>query len=179
MTDFNKKLDETSSRIRENIQQQQKAAEAERLKQLASVQNRQHAVEKSYGLALQFMETCIKPIMEQFSTKIPGGRTHSLSDEGRGYVGQRLEFRETEYLLLKVHFSEQGIELSAEASCLGEEIVYSEKSMLFAKVQFDEKDAQDWIESHALEAYEAFGRHADAVRNPPSVVTYDPVHKDG
>jgi hypothetical protein len=172
MMDFSKKLDETSSRIREHVQQTTNAADAEKQDQRAFDRAHDKAVNESQGHAYRFMEKYVVPVMKEIQTKIPGGirREHRNSDHR--YFGESLEFRETEYLSLKVHFGEQGIELSAEASCLGEGIVYSKQSNSFAVAQFNEKDGQEWIESHALEAYEAFGQRAEAIRNPPSLVSY-------
>ncbi|MCH7752267.1 MAG: hypothetical protein IH898_08955 [Planctomycetes bacterium] len=49
--------------------------------------------------------------------------------------------------------------------------MYTQKSKPVTADDFNEQEAQTWFESHALEAYEAFGQHADAIRNPPPVVT--------
>ena len=173
MSDFNKKLDDATLRMQEHIKEEKQAMEAARQTQVAVTRAREEAVTKTHGIAIHFNQNCIKAIMKQIQTKIPRGICREHSDKEDGFAGWSLEFGEGESLALKIHFDEDSIGLSAEAHCVGEGIVYSEKCESFDSAQFEETKARDWIESHALEAYEAFGQHAAAVRNQPPIVRYD------
>jgi len=175
MTDFSKKLDDATERIRQNVQSEQHALEAETQQQLARERAREETIGKSHGVAVQFTETCIKPIMDQIRTKLTGGLGREYSDKEHGFAGWSVQFGDTESLALKIHFGERGLWLSAEAQCVGSGVVYSENSKVYDAAEFDRTEAENWIESHALEAYEAFGQHADAVRNRPPMVTYNGV----
>ena len=178
MTDFSKKLDDATERIRQNVQSEKDALEAEGEEQLATERGREETISKSHGVAVRFTEKCIKPIMDQIRTKLTRGLGREYSDRKYGFAGWSVQFGDTESLALKIHFGDRGLWLSAEARCVGSGVVYSENSKVFDAAEFDQNEAENWIESHALEAYEAFGQHADAVRNRAPIVTYKGVEPE-
>jgi hypothetical protein len=178
MTDFNKKLEQSTARMREQAQATRNAGEAERQKQAAGQRSREATISTAHGVALRFMQKCIEPIASAIHKKIPRAAGREYAAIEHGFAGWCLEFGDTEQLALRAHFDEQGVWLSAEARCRGKGIVYGQKSAVFACAQFDESKAQEWIQAHALEAYEAFLQNAVAIQNRSPIVTISGVAVD-
>jgi len=173
MSDFNKKLANATSRIQEHVQQQKKGIADARQAQAAAERTGEEAISKAHGIAVQFNQNHIKPVMKQIQPNIRGGILHDYSEKELGFAGCSLEFGEAEYLSLKLNFYEEELYLAAEAQCEGMGSVHSEESEHFDLDQFSEADAQKWVETRIIAAYEAFGKHSKAVRNQPPIVKYN------
>jgi hypothetical protein len=173
MNSFGKKLDESTSLIQEKVQEEKSTADREKQTQLALQNTLEERTICTHSVAVRFNEKSVEPLMDQIRTKIPGGMGREFTDRKHGFAGWELQFDAKEFLALKVFYNDRGLWLAAEAACRTKGVVYSKRSRVFDSARFDEKEAQDWIEAHALEAYEAFGQNAFAVRNPQPIVTYN------
>lgn len=170
MSDFNQKLDAATSRVREEVERRKDAAKAELERRAASEREREAKLSQTEGAAIRLSKKC-KEVIDRVRTEIPGGLSREYSVGRHGFAGCSLEFGDAEYLALKVHFDAEGLQVVVEARCRGTGIVYTETSQQFELAKFGESAARQWIETRAIEAYEAFGRQAHVVRNPLPIVT--------
>ena len=172
MSDFEKKLEQLDSQMRNQIQQENEAAAAAKQEHISAEQAKEEATIKAHGLAVRFSEKFIEPVMKQIRMKLPGGIGANLTNRERGFAGCGVDIGDDEFIYLRAYFGENGIQLVAESNCHDAGRVYHESSQLLPLEKFDEEAAGNWIEEHALKAYEAFGKHASAFRNSGPAVTY-------
>lgn len=166
---FAKKLDQIDAQHAAEQRRELELQQERERQELASREARRQAIKKARRAADQFTERVLIPRFRQMLAKLP----HAIGErlENDDSVGYRIRVRHDEHIDITAHFGEGCIYLTAEASCAGGRVVYNERSADFPVATFDESAAENWVEEHAIKAYEAFRRHSEAVRNsPPRVI---------
>jgi hypothetical protein len=169
MGDFLDKLNAITNEINENVKAERDDARTKREQASKSEQERKDRASKGEGVAIRIADNCIRPLMEKVRTEIPC--LFSDGPRSRGTAGTTLRYRDNEFLAIVIHYDEQGLRLNAQAGC-SSGIVYDATSDLLDPSSLNERETEEWIETHLLEAVEAFGRKAHAVRAKNPIVVY-------